>query len=59
MQHEWLSTKEAAAYLRVGRSTLYNLVKRGRLRWYELPGVRGRWFRREDLDRLRQPGGQA
>jgi excisionase family DNA binding protein len=26
---EWLSVKEAAAYLRVGKSTLYNLNHRG------------------------------
>ena len=54
--HEWFSLKEAAHYLRVSRRTMYNLMDRGVLRWHEIPGLRGRWFKREDLDALRQPG---
>jgi excisionase family DNA binding protein len=53
--HEWLSLKEAAHYLRVSRRTMYNLMDRGVLRWHEIPGLRGRWFKREELDALRQP----
>jgi hypothetical protein len=34
---------------------MYNLMERGTLRWHEIPGMRGRWFKREDLDGLRQP----
>ncbi len=55
--HEWLSLKEAAHYLRVSRRTMYNLMDRGVLRWHEIPGLRGRWFSRGDLDKLRQPAG--
>jgi hypothetical protein len=35
---------------------MYNLMDRGVLRWHEIPGLRGRWFKREELDALRQPG---
>ena len=55
---DWLTTKEAAAYLRVSRGTLYNLVRRGVIKWYAVPGLRGRWYRRTELDELRQQGGQ-
>ena len=57
--HEWLSLKEAAHYLRVSRRTMYNLMDRGVLRCHEIPGLRGRWFKREELDALRRPGGTS
>lgn len=53
---ELMTVKEAAAYLRISRPTLYALMNRGELRWVELPGVRGRRFRREDLDQLPREG---
>jgi len=51
-----MTVKEAMAYLKVSRVTLYALMARGQLRWVELPGVRGRRFRREDLDALQREG---
>ena len=53
---ELMTVKEAAAYLKVSRMTLYTLMSTGRLRWVEVEGVRGRRFRREDLDRLVREG---
>ena len=55
---EWLSTREAAAYLRISRSTLYSWCKLARVRYYTFEaGERGeRRFKREDLDRLLKPG---
>lgn len=49
---EWLTVKEAMAYLKVSRTTLYMLTARNKLRWYEVEGVRGRRFKRGDLDEL-------
>ena len=51
-----MTVKEACAYLRVSRVTLYALMARGQLRWVELPGVRGRRFERHDLDAVKQEG---
>jgi excisionase family DNA binding protein len=51
---EWLTVNEAAAYLRVSRDTVYSLSAAGRLAYYQIPGVRGRRFKREDLDKLLQ-----
>jgi len=56
---EWLTTKEAAAYLKVSRATLFNYTSRGVLQWYAVPGGRGRRFKREDLDQLLQAGHEA
>jgi excisionase family DNA binding protein len=53
-----MTVKEAMAYLKVSRVTLYALMTRGQLRWVEVEGVRGRRFRREDLDRLIREGGK-
>jgi excisionase family DNA binding protein len=52
---EWLTTKEAAAYLKVTRRTLYRWMEEGRLRFYELASGRRR-VRKEDLDALLTPG---
>jgi excisionase family DNA binding protein len=51
---EWLTVNEAAAYLRVSRDTVYTLAAAGRLPYYQIHGVRGRRFKREDLDKLLQ-----
>jgi excisionase family DNA binding protein len=53
---EWLTLREAAAYLKVGVSTLYRWMDEGTLRYYELESGGGRRFRREDLDALLKPG---
>jgi len=49
---EWLTPKEAAAYVRLHPKTLYRYVRAGKLQEYR-PGGTGRpRFRREDLDAL-------
>jgi excisionase family DNA binding protein len=53
---EWLTTEEAAAYLKVSRKTLFNYMRDGRLPWYSIPAGRGRRIQREDLDKLLQRG---
>ena len=53
---EWLTVTEAAAYLRVHRTTIYAYCDRGLLPFYELRGGGGRRFRPEDLDALLEPG---
>jgi excisionase family DNA binding protein len=55
---EWLTVDEAAKYLKVHRTTIYDLCDRGVLPYFELKGARGRRFKREDLDSLLEPGGQ-
>ncbi len=54
---EWLTTKEAAAYLKVSRMTIYRWCADGTLRYHELPKV-GRRFDRADLDRVLRQGRQ-
>jgi excisionase family DNA binding protein len=51
---EWLSTREAAAHLRIGVSTLYRLAKAGAVPAHQdVPG--GKYvFRRSELDGWRQ-----
>jgi excisionase family DNA binding protein len=46
-----LSVKEAAAYLRVGRNTIYNLLNDGRLSKLDT-GFRRRLIRRSELDEI-------
>ena len=48
----WLTTQEAAAYLKVRARTLLMWVRRGQIRGYQLSGTKRHvWrFRREDLD---------
>lgn len=45
-----MTVNEAAAYLKVDRTTLYAYCRHGLLRFYEMPMGRGRRFRQEDLD---------
>jgi len=56
---EWLTVKEAAAYLKVDRSTIYDWCERGLLAWYELRTGGGRRFRRRDLDALLERRGRS
>ncbi len=56
---EWMSTREAAEYLRVARSTLYRWCDEGRLRYFQTAPRAARRFRREDLDDVYKPGGLA
>lgn len=52
---EWMTVGEAAAYLKVDRSTLYRWVDQRLLTAYELESGGGRRYRREDLDALLKP----
>ena len=47
---DWLTEKQAQAYLGVSRATLYRWQRAGRLTVYKLG--RQRRYKREDLDRL-------
>ncbi len=51
---EWFNIKEAAEYLEVSRQTIYNLIEREVLRYYEVKGLRGKRIKKEDLDGLIQ-----
>jgi excisionase family DNA binding protein len=48
----WLTTQEAASYLKVRARTLLMWVRRGQIHGYQLSGTKRHvWrFRREDLD---------
>jgi excisionase family DNA binding protein len=50
-----MTVNEAAAYLKVERTTLYLYCRRGLLPFYELRSGRGRRFKQEDLDALLTP----
>jgi excisionase family DNA binding protein len=52
----WLTAPEAQDYLKVSKTTLYNLMKDGRLPFFYIAGTRQRRVRRHDLDALLQPG---
>ena len=58
MKQQWYTVKEACEYLRVSKVTLYKLCNDGVLPYYKLKGVRGRRFKREDLDALLKPAGE-
>lgn len=51
----WFKVQEACDYLRISRPSLYELIKKGFLPSYAIKGLRGRRFRREDLDALMIP----
>ncbi|MEM1205326.1 MAG: citrate/2-methylcitrate synthase [Acidobacteriota bacterium] len=52
----YLSSEAAAAELGVRRETLYAYVSRGLLRSEKREGRRSRWYRREDVERLKRRG---
>lgn len=52
----WLTAPEAQDYLKVSKTTLYNLMKDGRLPFFYIVGTHQRRVRRNDLDALLQPG---
>ncbi len=53
---EILTTVEAAAMLKISRGGLYNLVSRGEIPHIRLFGRRSLRFRREDIEKLLEPG---
>lgn len=54
---KWMTTEEAARYVRVSVAQMRNLVHQGRVRFYRL-GARLR-FLRSDLDRMLKPSGKS
>lgn len=50
---EFLTANEAVAFLSVKRATLYTYVSRGLVRSVPCPGGRGRYYLREDVERLK------
>lgn len=52
----WLTVPEAADYLKVSKTTLYNLMKDGRLPFFYIAGTRQRRVRRNDLNGILEPG---
>lgn len=49
---DWLTAREAAAYLKVDRTTIYRYCEQGLLNFYDLKTGGGRRFKKEDLDML-------
>jgi len=56
---DWLTAREAAAYLKVDRTTIYRYCDSGLLPYFDLKTKGGRRFKREDLDALLEPGGKT
>lgn len=52
----WLTVPEAQDYLKVSKTTLYNLMKDRRLPFYYIAGTRQRRVKQRDLDAVLQPG---
>ena len=52
----WLTVPDALDYLSVSKTTLYALMKDGRLPFFYISGTRQRRVRRLDLDALLEPG---
>lgn len=49
---DWLTVREAAAYLKVDRTTIYRYCEQRLLPYYDLKTGGGRRFKRQDLDTL-------
>ncbi len=56
---EWFTVEEAAEYLCVSRRTIYKLTKEGRLPAFRIGKERHRRFRKEDIDKVPQPGDET
>jgi excisionase family DNA binding protein len=54
----WFTVEEAAEYLCISKRTIYKLTKEGRLPAFLIGKERHRRFRKEDLDKVPQPGGE-
>ena len=57
-EREWLRPKQAAEYLGVSLSTLYNWRKKGLIRFHRI-GPRAVALRREELEGVVEPEGNA
>jgi excisionase family DNA binding protein len=51
---EYITPADAARLLAVSRPTLYRMLGDGTLTYVQVPGVKKRWVRRSDVDRLLQ-----
>ena len=51
---EYTTPADAARLLGVSRPTLYRMMGDGTLKFIQVPGVRKKWVRRSDVDRLLQ-----
>ncbi len=49
---EWLTLKETCGFLDLAPNTVYKLVRTGRLRAFEVKGVRGLKFKKADVEAL-------
>lgn len=49
---DFLTVPEAADYLRIGKSTVYEMVADGRIKTVKLPGVRRHLISKKSLERL-------
>lgn len=52
----WLTVPEASDYLKVSKTTLYNLMKDGRLPFYYIAGTRQRRLNQADVNKILVPG---
>jgi excisionase family DNA binding protein len=52
---EWLNLKEACEILGLSKNTVKKLVEDGTLPGYQIKGVRGPRFKREDLEKMIEP----
>lgn len=50
---DWMTTKEAAEYLKVSEATIYRWARDGKLPAYRIGATRR--YKREDLDALAEP----
>ena len=50
--NDFLTVPEAADYLRIGKSTVYEMVADGRIKTVKLPGVRRHLISKKSLERL-------
>lgn len=52
----WLTMPEAQEYLKISKTTLYDVMRDGRLPFYFIDGTRQRRVKRSDLDALLKRG---
>lgn len=52
----WLTMPEAQEYLKISKTTLYDVMRDGRLPFYFIDGTRQRRVKRNDLDALLKRG---
>ena len=53
--NDLLTAEEALQILKIHRATLQKLIKRGQLTRYRIPGHRRVYFKRAEVEALKQP----